>query len=135
MCVTDPAAERVFLCVREPSMVLVARLPALGNVVHWTLPSGGAHGLDDLSRCRLCAACDHAALVEIDFDSGKITNVWPIAGKPDVTFFNPATVLVHVAIGGPACSKRSIHERERANEQLRLQAPTRLRLSFPTDCT
>jgi hypothetical protein len=36
--VTDPAAERVFLCVREPSMVLVARLPALGNVVHGRCP-------------------------------------------------------------------------------------------------
>ena len=33
--------------------------------------------------------------------SGKVTNVWPIAGAPDVTFFNPATGLVHVAIGEP----------------------------------
>src|ERR1700741_3376004 len=35
-CVTDLAAERVFLCIREPSMVLVARLPDLGDVVHCT---------------------------------------------------------------------------------------------------
>lgn len=27
--------------------------------------------------------------------------VWPIAGPPDVTFFNPATGRVHVAIGKP----------------------------------
>jgi len=27
-CVTDATAERLFLCIREPSMVLVARLPA-----------------------------------------------------------------------------------------------------------
>ena len=33
--------------------------------------------------------------------SGEITNVWPIGGPPDVTFFNPATGLVHVAIGEP----------------------------------
>jgi hypothetical protein len=26
-CVTDASAERLFLCIREPSMVLVARLP------------------------------------------------------------------------------------------------------------
>jgi hypothetical protein len=26
-CVTDAAAERLFLCIRDPSMVLVARLP------------------------------------------------------------------------------------------------------------
>jgi len=101
-CVTDAAAERVFLCIREPSMLLVARLPDLGDVVHWRLPSGGAHGLDiDHSRHRLYAACDDRALVEVDTDSGKVTNVWPIAGAPDVTFFNPATGLVHVAIGEP----------------------------------
>ena len=101
-CVTDAATERVFLCIREPSMLLVARLPDLGDVVHWRLPSGGAHGLDiDHSRHRLYAACDDRALVEVDAGSGKVTNVWPIAGAPDVTFFNPATGLVHVAIGEP----------------------------------
>ena len=30
-CVTDAAAEHIFLCIREPSMVLVARLPDLGD--------------------------------------------------------------------------------------------------------
>jgi hypothetical protein len=101
-CVTDAAAERVFLCIREPSMVLVARLPDLGGVVHWKLPSGGAHGLDiDHASGRLYAACDDGALVEIDAGSGAVTNVWPIAGVPDVTFFNPATGHVHVAIGEP----------------------------------
>ena len=34
-CVTDAACERVFLAIREPSMVLVARLPELDNVEHW----------------------------------------------------------------------------------------------------
>ena len=41
------------------------------------------------------------ALVEIDSNSGEVTNVWPIAGPPDVTFFNPSSGLVHVAIGEP----------------------------------
>jgi len=58
-CVTDAAAERLFLCIREPSMVLVARLPDLGVVAHWTIPSPGAHGLDiDHSKGRLYVACD-----------------------------------------------------------------------------
>lgn len=101
-CVTDAAAERLFLCIRDPSMILVARLPDLVGIEHWKLPSGGAHGLDiDHARGRLYAACDDGALVEIDSGSGKVTNVWPIAGTPDVTFFNPATGLVHVAIGDP----------------------------------
>jgi DNA-binding beta-propeller fold protein YncE len=101
-CVTDAAAARVFLCIREPSMVLVAGLPELNVIARWKLPSAGAHGLDiDHSRGRLYAACDDGTLVEIDSATGDITNVWPIAGVPDVTFFNPATGLVHVAIGEP----------------------------------
>jgi hypothetical protein len=101
-CVTDARAERLFLCIREPSMVLSARLPDLDDIVHWKLPSGGAHGLDiDHARNRLYAACDDGALVEVDSSCGKVTNVWPIAGPPDVTFFNPATGRVHVAIGEP----------------------------------
>jgi DNA-binding beta-propeller fold protein YncE len=101
-CVTDKAAERVFLCIREPSMVLVARLPNLSAVTHWKIPSSGAHGLDiDHSSDRLYAACDDSTLVELSSISGDVTNVWPIAGPPDVTFFNPATGLVHVAIGEP----------------------------------
>ena len=101
-CVTDAAAERVFLCIREPSMVLVARLPDLGAVTHWKIPSSGAHGLDiDHSRERLYVACDDSTLVEMSSSSGEVINVWPIGGPPDVTFFNPATGLVHVAIGEP----------------------------------
>lgn len=101
-CVTDAAAERLFLCIREPSMVLVARLPDLGAVKHWKVPSSGAHGLD-IDHCRglLYVACDDKTLVEMSSTSGEITNVWPIGGPPDVTFFNPATGLVHVAIGKP----------------------------------
>src|SRR6185295_16811302 len=40
-CVTDKAAQRVFLAIREPSMVLVARLPDLKEMEHWKLPSRG----------------------------------------------------------------------------------------------
>jgi hypothetical protein len=83
-------------------MVLAARLPGLDDVVHWPLPSGGAHGLDiDHARNRLYAVCDDGHLNELESTSGNVTNVWQIAGVPDVTFFNPATGRVHVAIGDP----------------------------------
>ena len=101
-CVTDAADERVFVAIREPSMLLVARLPDLTEVQQWNLPSGGAHGVDiDRKRGRIYVACDDAVLVEVDVGSGAVTNQWSIAGEPDVTFFNPATGLVHVAIGQP----------------------------------
>ena len=101
-CVTDAAAERIFLAIRDPSMVFVARLPALRDVEHWKLPSGGAHGLDiDHRRGGLYVACDEGALVEVDISAGAASHEWPIAGVPDATFFNPANGLVHVAIGEP----------------------------------
>jgi DNA-binding beta-propeller fold protein YncE len=101
-CVTDAARKRVFLAIREPSMILVATLPELGDVEHWRLPSDGAHGLDiDHERNRLYVACDDGALVEVDIGSGAASGQWPIGENPDVTFFNPTTGLVHVAIGKP----------------------------------
>jgi DNA-binding beta-propeller fold protein YncE len=116
-CVTDAAAERVFLAIREPTMVLVARLPGLSDVEHWKLPVGGAHGLDiDHKRGRLYVACDDAALVEVDIGSGKASNQWPLASAPDVTFLNPTTGLVHVAIGKPGLVQ-SIDPRSGASTQ------------------
>jgi DNA-binding beta-propeller fold protein YncE len=116
-CVTDAAAERVFLAIREPSMVLVARLPDLSEVEHWKLPAGGAHGLEiDHQRSRLYVACDAAALVEVDSGSGEVSNEWPIAGVPDVIFLNPTTGLVHVAIGKPGLVQ-SIDPRTGASTQ------------------
>jgi hypothetical protein len=101
-CATDSDAERLFLAIRDPSMVLVAGLPALNVVARWPLPSGVAHGLDiDHGRSRIYIACDDGALVEIDSSFGEVCNTWPIAGPPDVTFFNPSSGLVHVAIGEP----------------------------------
>jgi DNA-binding beta-propeller fold protein YncE len=101
-CVVDAKAERVLLAIREPSMVLVARLPELDAVQHWLLPSHGAHGMDiDHAADFLYVACDGGLLVEIDARSGAMRRDWPLAGVPDATFFNPLSGLVHVAIGDP----------------------------------
>ena len=101
-CVTDITGARVFLAVRDPSMVLVARLPELDEVQHWKLPSSGAHGIDiDHLSNRLYVACDGGALVEIETTKGQVRGQWPLSGVPDATFFNPASGLVHVAIGKP----------------------------------
>jgi DNA-binding beta-propeller fold protein YncE len=101
-CVTDAASERVFLAIRDPSMVLVAKLPDLSGIEHWRIPSVGAHGLEiDHGRGRLYVACDDSTLVEIEIGSGQVSNTWPLVGPPDVTFVDPLSGLVHVAIGDP----------------------------------
>ena len=101
-CVTDRNGERIYLAIREPSMLLVARLPALAQVHHWPLPVSGAHGLDIDQRAGLLyVACDEGALVEVDAVSGEVRADWPLEGGPDATFFNATSGLVHVAIGKP----------------------------------
>jgi DNA-binding beta-propeller fold protein YncE len=101
-CVTDAAGERIFLAIREPSMVLTAQLPKLDKVQHWTLPSARAHGLDiDRERNLLYVACDGGSLVEMDAMTGRVLHEWPLFGTPDATFFNPSSGLVHVAVGDP----------------------------------
>jgi hypothetical protein len=63
-CVTDETAERLFLCIRDPSLVLVVGLPNLQPLAEFRVPKGGAHGLDiDHARRRLHVACDDNALV------------------------------------------------------------------------
>ena len=101
-CVTNREGTRVFLAIREPSMLLVAQLPELNRVEHWPLPSGGAHGLDiDHQNALLYVACDGGSLVAVDALIGEVRGEWPLAGAPDATFFNPASGLVHVAIADP----------------------------------
>ena len=101
-CVVNRDDTRVFLAVRDPSMVLTARIPDLDEVQHWPLPSGGAHGIDiDHARNVLYVACDDGALVEVDTRTGKVQRQWPLAGGPDATFFNPESRLVHVAVADP----------------------------------
>jgi DNA-binding beta-propeller fold protein YncE len=101
-CVVDAKEERVFLAIRNPSMVLVARLPELNAVQHWPLPSDGAHGMDiNHGAGLLYVACDGGLLVEVDARSGETRRKWPLAGVADATFFNPKSGLVHVAIEHP----------------------------------
>jgi len=101
-CVVSADDSRIYLAIRDPSMVLTARLPDLGDVQHWPLPTNGAHGMDiDHTANRLYVACDDGALVEVDARTGKSLRQWPLDGGPDATFFNPSSGCVHVAIGKP----------------------------------
>jgi len=101
-CVTDAAGTRVFLAIREPSIILAARLPELDEVRHWMLASTGAHGLDIDHQSRLLyVPCDGGVLIELDALTGHVRGEWPLPGVPDATFFNPASGLVHVAVGNP----------------------------------
>jgi DNA-binding beta-propeller fold protein YncE len=117
-CVTDAEGRQIFVAIREPSMLFVARLPDLDKVRQWPLPTQGAHGLDiDYRSGLLYAACDGGSLVEVEAAGGGVRGSWPLGGGPDATFFNPATGFVHVAIGKPGLIQ-SINPRTGASSQL-----------------
>jgi hypothetical protein len=70
-----------------------------------------------------------------------VSNQWPIAGAPDVTFFNPTSGFVHVAIGKPGLIQ-SIDPRNDANTKTvtaagahttALVAPDRLYVFSPSE--
>jgi hypothetical protein len=132
-CVTNREGTRVFLAIREPSMVLAADLPELNRIEHWPLPSAGAHGLDiDHRNGLLYVACDGGSLVAVDALMGKVRGEWPLGGAPDATFFNPASGLVHVAIEDPGLVQ-SIDPRTGGSTQLRTAIGAKTTAFVPPD--
>src|SRR5262249_17735350 len=126
--------QRVFLAIRDPSMLLVAQLPELDGIRHWGLPSKGAHGLDIDHRAGLLyVACDDGALVEVDAGSGKVRRTWPLPGIPDATFFTPANGLIHVAIAKPGLVQ-STDPRSGVSAQVTTAAGAKTTALVPPEC-
>lgn len=101
--VYDPVADVFHVNVADPPQIVVVEAGdpiGIRRVV--TIPQRGPHGLDiDVARRRLFCACDAGVLVEVDADSSRVLATEPIAGAPDVVFFNPMLSRLYVAIGDP----------------------------------
>ncbi len=101
--VFDPEADVFHVNIADPPQVVVVDASdpvSIRRVV--PMPRPGPHGLDiDLGRRRLFCACDAAALLELDADTGDVVAAEKIAGEPDVVFFNPGLGRVYVAVGDP----------------------------------
>jgi len=101
--VFDPRADAFHVNIADPPQIVVVEAGdpiAVRRVV--AMPRTGPHGLDlDVARRRLFCACDAAALLELDADTGDVVGAADIAGVPDVVFFNAALGRVYVAIGDP----------------------------------
>jgi DNA-binding beta-propeller fold protein YncE len=101
--VYDPVADVFHVNISDPPQIVVV---AAGDPIRILrvvpIPSAGPHGLDiDVSRRRLFCATDAGVLLEVDADTGNILSSEPIAGAPDVVFFNAAVSRVYIAIGDP----------------------------------
>jgi DNA-binding beta-propeller fold protein YncE len=101
--VYDPVAGVFHVNIMDPpQIVVVGAADPIGIRRIVPIPHAGPHGLDiDVTRRRLYCACDAAVLVEVDADDGRVLAREPIAGVPDVVFFNPTSSRLYIAIGEP----------------------------------
>lgn len=101
--VYDPVADVFHVNVADPPQIAVIDAgdpPRVRRVA--VIPQAGPHGLDiDVEGRRLFCACDAGVLLEVDADTGEVLAGEPIAGVPDVVFFNARRRRVYVAIGEP----------------------------------
>ena len=101
--VYDPVSDAFHVNIADPPQIVVVdsgdpvRIRRVIPVAH-----AGPHGLDiDVTGRRLFCACDAGVLAAVDADTGKALETHPIAGVPDVVFFNAALSRLYVAIGDP----------------------------------
>jgi DNA-binding beta-propeller fold protein YncE len=101
--VFDGQAEAFYVNIMEPAQIVVIAAADPTRIQRaWDIPVTGPHGLDlDAASGRLFCACDGRALLSLDSRSGRILDRQPLAGVPDVIFFNPALQHLYVAIGDP----------------------------------
>jgi len=99
----DPVSDAFHVNIADPPQIVVVESGdpvRIRRVV--AVPHTGPHGLDiDVASRRLFCACDAGVLVAMDADTGKTLETHPIAGVPDVVFFNAALSRLYVAIGDP----------------------------------
>ena len=101
--VHDPVAGCFYVNIATPAQILVVGgAPPFDLLRSIPIPVAGPHGLDlDQRRGLLHCACDGGALVIVEAASGRVVAQVPIAGAPDVVFFNPRRDHLYVAIGDP----------------------------------
>ncbi len=101
--VYDPLTDSFYVNIASPAQIVVIAAADPARIQKtFDIPVAGPHGLDlDPASARLYCACDGKALLTIDRHSGRVLDQQPIAGVPDVIFFNPALHHLYVAIGDP----------------------------------
>jgi DNA-binding beta-propeller fold protein YncE len=98
----DQARDRFLINIADPSCVAVLGAASGELIDRYPVGSTGPHGMAfDESANQLFIACDSAELVILRLDTGVELSRVPIAGPPDVLWYNPARSLLYVAIGSP----------------------------------
>lgn len=101
--VHDPDEGCFYVNIDSPAQILViSAVPPFELVRSLPIPVSGPHGLDhDRARGILHCACDGGSVVSVEARSGRVVARVPIAGAPDVVFFNPKRERLYVAVPDP----------------------------------
>jgi hypothetical protein len=101
--VHDERARCFYVNVAAPPQVAVVSAdPPFEILRSIPIPAAGPHGLEfDARRGLLHCACDAGSVVTVEAASGHVVAQVPIAGGPDVVFFNARRDRLYVAIGDP----------------------------------
>jgi hypothetical protein len=99
----DPLLSMFFINIADPACIICISSDKPDQIVKKIdIPAQGPHGLDiDLGTRTLFCACDSGDLFALDADEGKIISRTPLAGTPDVIFFNRVFGRLYVTTGNP----------------------------------
>ncbi|HUY76392.1 MAG TPA: YncE family protein [Ktedonobacterales bacterium] len=101
-CLYEAARDRFLVNIREPACVAVLAATTATLIAQWPVSAVGPHGLAiDAAGERAFVACDDGRLVALDLATGNEGGSAPLAGPPDVVWYNPQREHLYVASGEP----------------------------------
>jgi DNA-binding beta-propeller fold protein YncE len=139
----EPARDRVFANIREPSEIVVIDAQALKAIGAFDIPAIGPHGLA-LAAGQLICAADEGKVVALDPDGGQVLGTADLPGEPDVVMYDAGADQLFVAVGDPGIvlvldratlRLRSTLETEGGTHTIAWDPATRALFAFlPTRC-
>ena len=122
-CIYDRARDRFLVNIKDPPGVVMLNVESLAYAGFIPISVAGPHGLGiNEETGRIFVACDEKAIVVLDEKSEQEVQKIPIAGEPDVIWYNQKLHRLYCAIGKPGVidvidtKKTSIVEHIRTEE-------------------
>lgn len=100
-CVYDAAGDRFLINIRDPATVEVLKADTLEQTAAIPVKTPGPHGLAIDEMGHAYVACDGKKLVVLDLTGRSEQKGIPIAGAPDVIWYNMKRQVVYCAAGDP----------------------------------